>query len=201
MNGGSEQQFLPPLPGDPLDPRIAADEFQTARKACNLQYKTDFGDSGNHQNQTFPHACPKVVPEGPEVVKGGALGGLWGSLGHPSGPFCVPKTPLGVPLACPGSIWGLTESLWGSPGGVEVSNYINKLPIDRQSGQMLYPYGPLIQLYHECVYISGPYADVLACTYGQELSGYPRRLRPRFFLLCIHHAFGFLSGIGIMRRY
>jgi len=39
VNGGSEQQFLPPLPGDPRIqriPGIVEDEFQTARKACNL---------------------------------------------------------------------------------------------------------------------------------------------------------------------
>ena len=104
MNVGWDEQFLAPLwliPLIPRIPRIAGDEFQTARKACNLQYKTDFGDSGNHQNQTFPHACPKVVPEGPEVVKGGALGGLWGSLAHPCGPFCVPKDSPWGPFGSP----------------------------------------------------------------------------------------------------
>ena len=119
----------------------SADEFQIARKACNLQYKTDFGDSGIHQNQTFPHACPKVVPEGPEVVKGGALGDFGVPLGTLVVPFASPRTHLGVPLARPGSIWGLTETLWGSPGGIEASNYINKLPINRQSGQMLITIG------------------------------------------------------------
>ena len=137
MNGGWDEQFLAPLWRIPGIPGIAGDEFQTARKACNLQYKTDFGDSGNHQNQTFPHACPKVVPEGSEVVKGGALGDFGVPLGTLVAPFASPRTPLGVPLARPGSIWGLTETLWGSPGGIEASNYINKLPINRQSGQML----------------------------------------------------------------
>ena len=84
-----------------------------------------------------PNACPKVVPEGPEVVKGGALGDFGVPLGTLVVPFTSPRTPLGVPLARPGSIWGLTETLWGSPGGIEASNYINKLPINRQSGQML----------------------------------------------------------------
>ena len=143
MNVGWDEQFLAPLwlipriPGIPRIPRIAGDEFQIARKTCNLQYETDFGDSGIHQNQTFPHACPKVVPEGPEVVKGGALGDFGVPLGTLVVPFASPRTPLGVPLARPGSIWGLTETLWGSPGGIEASNYINKLPINRQSGQML----------------------------------------------------------------
>ena len=137
MNGGSEPQFLPPLPGIPGIPRIAADEFQIARTSCNLRYKTDFGDSGIHQNQTFPNACPKVVPEGPEVVKGGALGDFGVPLGTLLDPFASPWTPLWVPLDRPGSIWGLTETLWGSPGDIEACNYINKLPINRQNGQML----------------------------------------------------------------
>ena len=91
------------------------------------------------KNQTFSHACPKVVPEGPEVVKGGALGDFGVPLGTLLDPFASPWTPLWVPLDRPGSIWGLTETLWGSPGGNEASNYINKLPINRQSGQMLIP--------------------------------------------------------------
>ena len=113
MNVGWDDQFLAPLPGNPLNPgipRIAGDEFKIARKACNLRYKTDFGDSGIHQNQTFSHACPKVVPEGPEVVKGGALGDFGVPLGTLVVPFASPRTPPGVPLARPGSIWGLTKT-------------------------------------------------------------------------------------------
>ena len=85
-----------------------------------------------------------MVPGGPEVVKGGALGDFGVPLGTLVVTFAFPQTPLGVPLDRPGSIWGLTETLWGSPGGIEASNYINKLLINRQSGQMLYrPMWPL----------------------------------------------------------
>ena len=76
-----------------------------------------------------------MLPEEPEVVKGGALGDFGVPLGTLLAPFASPRTPLGVPLAHPGSIWGLTETRWGSPGGIEASNYINKLPINRQSGR------------------------------------------------------------------
>ena len=119
MNGGWDEQFLAPLsliPGIPRIPRIAGDEFQTARKACNLQYKTDFGDSRFQLNQTFSCACPKVVPEGPAVVKGGALGDFGVPLGTLVVPFASPRTPLG-------SLWlalgpfGVSRKPFGAPQG------------------------------------------------------------------------------------
>ena len=65
----------------------------------------------------------------------------WGTLGFPWAPLWSllrpPRTHPGVPLARPGSIWGLTETLWGSPGGHRGIQLYKKLPINRQSGHML----------------------------------------------------------------
>jgi hypothetical protein len=136
VNVGWDDRFLAPLLLNLLNPWIAVDEFQIARKSCNLQCKTDFGDSGIHKHQTFSHACPK----GARRARGGqgrCPWGLWGSLWHPCGPFCVPLYSPWGPFGFPGSIWGLAKTLWGSPGGIEASNYIDKLPINRQSSQML----------------------------------------------------------------
>ena len=80
--------------------------------------------------------CVLPGPEGPEVVKGGALWDFGDPLGTLVVPFASPRNPLGVPLARPGSTWGLTENIWGSTRGIGASNYIKKLPINRQSGQI-----------------------------------------------------------------
>ena len=61
--------------------------------------------------------------------------GLWGSLGHPCGPFCIPSDSPWGPFGSPWVHLGVSWKPFGTPQGGEASNYINKLPINRQSGR------------------------------------------------------------------
>ena len=116
MNVGWDEQFLAPLWLIPLIPGIPGMSSKSQEKYNLYCTKLTLVTQEFKNNKTFPDACPKVVPEGPEVVKGGALGDFGVPLGTLVAPFASPRTPLGVPLDRPGSIWGLTKTLWALQG-------------------------------------------------------------------------------------
>ena len=62
MNGGSEQQFLPPLPLDPLDPRMNS---KPQEKRVIYNTKLTFGDSGIPLGGGFSLLGPNKLTLGP----------------------------------------------------------------------------------------------------------------------------------------